>query len=138
MKMMGYKKDMKFVEDWIEAFSHVGSTLVRDDSKASFQAQPNPNSSNSQSDRSHKDNDLQRNQKPRGNNNDHYYQRTSWNRNPRDNSSRSQGGNSNMGNQNPSDNSVKKVNPPRLTLEEISKMELMDLSPHCGWRVEPN
>ena len=30
--MMEYKKDMNNVEDRIEAFSHVGSKLVRDDS----------------------------------------------------------------------------------------------------------
>ena len=43
-----------------------------------------------------------------------------------------------MGNQNPPDNSVEKVKSPRPTLEEISKMELKDSCPHCGWRVEPN
>ena len=50
MKMMEFKKDTKPVDDWIEAFSHVGSVLVRDDLKAPFWAQPNSSSSNSQSD----------------------------------------------------------------------------------------
>ena len=132
IKMMEFKKDLKLVDGWIEAFSHVGSTLVRDDSKAAFWAHPN-----SQSDRPHRVNDWQRNKKLRSNYNDHYYQHTSWNSNPRDNLSRSQG-NNNMGNQNPPGNSVETIKPPRPTLEEISKIQLKDLCPHCGWRVESN
>ena len=57
MKIMEFKKDMKLVDDWIEAFNHVGSTLVRDESKAAFWAQPNSNSSNSQGDKPRKDNE---------------------------------------------------------------------------------
>ena len=57
IKMMEFKKDLKLVDDWIEAFSHVGSTLVRDDSKAAFWAQPNSNSSNSQGDRPRRNNE---------------------------------------------------------------------------------
>ena len=120
--MMEFKKDMKLLDDWIEALRHVGSTLVRDDSNTAFWAHPNSNSSYSQSDRLHRENDWQGNKKPRGNYNDHYYQHTSWNSNPRENSSRSQGGNNNMGNQNPPGNSVETIKPPRPTLEEISKM----------------
>ena len=43
-----------------------------------------------------------------------------------------------MGNQNPPGNSAETVKPPRPTLDELLKMELKDLCPHCGWRVEPN
>ena len=57
MKMMEFKKDIKLVDDWIEAFSHVGSKLVRDESKAVFWAQPNSNSSNSQGDKPRRDNE---------------------------------------------------------------------------------
>ena len=57
MKMMESRKDMKLVDDWIEAFSHVGRTLVKDESKTAFWAQPNSNSSNSQGDRPRRNNE---------------------------------------------------------------------------------
>ena len=134
MKMMEYKTEIVSVENWIEAFNHVGSMIVRNDSKAAFWTQPNSNSLNSQSDRSHRDTDWQKNKKTRVDRswNDSYYEQTSWNSNSRDNSSRNQGSNSNMGNQNPPDSSAETVKPPG----PISKMELQDLCPHCGWRVE--
>ena len=69
---------------------------------------------------------------------DPYYQHTSWSSNSWDNSSRSLGCNSNMGNQNPPGNSAEKVKSPRPTLDELLKMDVKDLCPHCGWRVEPN
>ena len=46
MKMIEYKKDVFSIDDWIEAFSHVGNTAVRDESKATLWAQPNTHSSN--------------------------------------------------------------------------------------------
>ena len=66
MRMME-QKDILTVEDWTEAFSHVGSAVVRDDTKASLWAQPNPNSSNSPDDKPNRDTDYQGNKKPRGN-----------------------------------------------------------------------
>ena len=51
MKMMEYKTEIVSVEYWIEAFNHVGSMIVKDDSKAALWTQSNPNSSNSQIDK---------------------------------------------------------------------------------------
>ena len=51
MKTMKFKEEIVSVENWIEAFNHVGSMIVRNDSKAAFWTQLNPNSSNSQIDR---------------------------------------------------------------------------------------
>ena len=61
MKMMEYKAEVVSVENLIEAFSHVGSMIFRDDSKAAFWTQSNPSSSNSQVDRPQRENDWQRN-----------------------------------------------------------------------------
>ena len=57
MKMMEFNSEIKNVDDWISAFNYVGSSIVKDDTKASSWAQSNPNSSNSKNDKPLRDND---------------------------------------------------------------------------------
>ena len=54
---------MRLVDDWIEAYNYVGSILVKDETKTKFWA--NSNSSNSQGDRTRKDNEWQRSKNKR-------------------------------------------------------------------------
>ena len=57
MKIMKFKSEIATIEDWISAFNHVGSSIVKDDTQAASWAKSNPNSSNLQGDRFQKDND---------------------------------------------------------------------------------
>ena len=50
MKMMEFNSEIKNVDDSISAFNYNGSSIVKNDNKASSWAQSNPNSSNSQND----------------------------------------------------------------------------------------
>ena len=64
MKMMEFKSEIANIEDWISAFNPVGSSIVKDDTKASSWAQSNPNSSNLHGDRSQRDNDWHKHKAP--------------------------------------------------------------------------
>ena len=57
MKMMEFNSEISNIDDWILTFNHVGSSIVKDDTKASSWAQSNPNSSNSHGEKHQKDND---------------------------------------------------------------------------------
>ena len=46
MKMMEFNSEISNIGDWILTFNHVGSSIVKDDTKASSWAQSNPNFSN--------------------------------------------------------------------------------------------
>ena len=59
--MMEFTPVISTVEAWVSAYNHVGSQIVKDDTKASTWANTNPNSSNYQGDRPQRDNEWQKN-----------------------------------------------------------------------------
>ena len=133
LKMMELKPVIATIEEWISAFNHGGSTIVRDDTKASSWAQPNSNSSNSQGDRPQRDNDWHKHKKPKDTWNDNNYQQSSWNYN----SYQNQGEMSSSGDQTSSEVNTEKVKPVRSTMAELLKTELKYLCNGCGWKVDP-
>ena len=61
MNMMEFTPVISTVEEWVSAYNHVASQIVKDNKKASIWANTNPNFLNSQGDRSQKDNEWQKN-----------------------------------------------------------------------------
>ena len=130
---MEFKSEIATIEDWISAFNHVGSSIVKDDTKAASWAQSNPNSSNSQGDRSQRDNDWHKHKKLKGTWNVNNYQQSSWSHN----SYQNMGSLNNTGDQSPLEVTTEEVKPVRSTMAELLKTELKYLCNGCGWKVDP-